>query len=778
MPNPNAFPSSNSGDNFSQASEQSKDIERTAEELRGTYQVRGEKTEKAKRIAELLARKAAIQKEREEILARLAVLDPTFVAGGAPQSGQTSQPNQTPGQQDPTQPEQPNQPQGAQSDQLSQPQAAQPQSPSIPTPIFPDSPSQGTFSFKESLDYSTPSNSPSNTPSNSPSNTSSNTPSNSQPNTPPNVPSADPSSTSANAANSEETITASAVAEKAKKNPSLKSILIGATATALAAVIGLSAFGGLSAFKKQNQNNKNQDSEPGTISGGVITENVNNISPTNPENQNTEKGIIDGYDKTGMFLSEHKAGPYNFANATEVAELFGNDEVEMLKYTARNQVESFADYLANLPAALQPEGLKGLTLGQTEKKLEDLNNTSKTAYDQLRQEFDKIMDNAYTRRVVLNGQYDNAYMDKIDKNGPAVHDNMRLIKWTSTEHNLEATEFYWLDENGQEIGSMICKMTPIYDEQGNIVSFSGCEQGVVKTGSTPVHNDIPAAPAEPEPEQKSDPGSEPGNSDPGTVSGGQVDKTPDPTGTISGGSIGETPTPNPAPTPTGTISGGSIPTPPFRPTPPRPNPNPGPTPVDTPLAPKNPQAEIRNAGPNVDQRSRDDNETPFTTYEQDQANFDRIEDRVQQDIESTIEAFRAEQEQAERERQAAEEAEQRRNEQTEEAANRQAELEREARESEEVSAREAAQAELERQAEAVRQANEAIADAYEQSSETQAEAAPAEQAAAFEQETRETLQENANEAAEAGQANAEQMSVNNEARDAADFANGAFDLNF
>ena len=86
------------------------------------------------------------------------------------------------------------------------------------------------------------------------------------------------------------------------------------------------------------------------------------------ETAERERGIYDGYGEKGMYLSEHKTSPVAFANATEVAEVCDDDEVEMIKYTAHNQVESFADYLANLPEELQPDGFKGLSILETVAK--------------------------------------------------------------------------------------------------------------------------------------------------------------------------------------------------------------------------------------------------------------------------------------------------------------------------------------------------------------------------------------------------------------------------
>ena len=207
----------------------------------------------------------------------------------------------------------------------------------------------------------------------------------------------------------------------------------------------------------------------------------------------SETGIHNGYGEKGMWLSENKSGRYAFANAAEVAEVCNNDEEEMMNYAADNQVESFADYLANLPEELQPEGFKGLSIVDTEHKLEEL---SEQDFKEIKKQFRGLMDKAFTRRVVANGKYDNAYMALKDINGDAIHENMDIIKCTTNEHNLEVTEFYWKDDNGNEIGSMMVKMSPVRDNDGKIVSFKGCMQ-VIKPyeQGSPVYKKLTVVPA-------------------------------------------------------------------------------------------------------------------------------------------------------------------------------------------------------------------------------------------------------------------------------------------
>ena len=272
--------------------------------------------------------------------------------------------------------------------------------------------------------------------------------------------------------------------ERAKKNGGLRRYITGAAAIALAGIIAF--FAG-----KGGNTEDNKDPNIGSNRPAVTT-----MAPgaTTAETAEQERGIYDGYGEKGMYLSEHKTSSVAFANATEVAEVCNFDEVDMIKYTAHNQVESFADYLANLPEELQPEGFKGLSILETEAALEALSDED---FEALEGQFGSIMDNAFTRRVTLNGTYDNAYM-RVKNPGEAItHENMELVRCSTEEHNLEVTQFYWVDASGREIGHMTVKITPTTDEKGRD-TFRGCEQ-VVTQGESDIYEGMPEIPT-PEPE--------------------------------------------------------------------------------------------------------------------------------------------------------------------------------------------------------------------------------------------------------------------------------------
>ena len=182
-------------------------------------------------------------------------------------------------------------------------------------------------------------------------------------------------------------------------------------------------------------------------------------------------GIKDGYNEKGMYLSDNKPTELSFGSAVEVAEECDSDECEMIKYTADNQVESMASYLANMPEELQPEGFKGLTIAETETKLESLSDEE---FEQVQKQFNDGIDQAFTRNVDVDGRYANVLMDKKDGSGDVDHENMEAVKCETDEH-ATMRQLFWTDDgtaNGKEIGSLTVKI--IVDEAGNIIG--GCIQ--------------------------------------------------------------------------------------------------------------------------------------------------------------------------------------------------------------------------------------------------------------------------------------------------------------
>lgn len=261
----------------------------------------------------------------------------------------------------------------------------------------------------------------------------------------------------------------------------------------------------------------------------------------NPE---FRQGLIDGYNKEGMWTSTNKPSEIAFASAREVSALFNNDEVDMMQYAAANQTETFSDYLACMPDAIKPKAFRGLTLQQMNEKLESM---SEREYKEIQTWFNNAMDMAFTRRAVLNGRYNNAYMALKNPNGEIDHANMQLVSCTSDEYGTEVTEFFWTDESGKEVGSMLVKLIPVRDAEGNITAYDGCMQAVTPAGSH-IYDGLPS-----------------------------IDPTPTPT---------PTPTPPPTPTPTNPVIHIVEPTP---------------TPTPQPVIPKNPENLVR-----IDEQILDD----------------------------------------------------------------------------------------------------------------------------------------------------------------------------
>ena len=445
--------------------------------------------------------------------------------------------------------------------------------------------------------------------------------------------------------------------EQTKKNAAARKFLIGAGALALAAVIA----GGFMATRKGNQG----PSDPTAIESVV----EDDEAAADYEDMETQ-GIKQGYGEKGMWLSPNKPNEVAFGSAREVREACGNNPVEMVKYTAENQVESLSAYIPSLPPQILEKYLpefSGLTVAETEKKLESLDVES---FDKVMKTFKQIMDSSYIHEDHLPaGEYDNAYMTTIDQDAPINNQNMKLVKCTTYEDGTEVTVFEWFDDNGVSIGTMTVKTG---DEDG-------CMQVVVKKGS-PILEDLEEVVTGSEGTGSETTGSVgTGSEKTGSEGTGSEGTGSEGTGSESTGSEG-----------TGSETTGSEGT--------------GSEGTNT---PKNPEAEIRNAGDHVTQEQLDQTKTPPTDLQQDQANFGNIEQQRQQDTANTAAAEQAATAQADKERQAAVEAEQRRQAQAQAEAAAKAQAEQAAKAAEQQAAREqAAAAAAEQQAAAERAARE------------------------------------------------------------------------
>ena len=514
---------------------------------------------------------------------------------------------------------------------------------------------------------------------------------------------------------------------KAKENSALGKVL---GAAAIAAVTICGVMMGITTVAGNNNTNTTTAASLNYEVSTVVEDSTDDSSvdentATN-ENSETESGIIDGYDEVGMWeRMDDKGWWYDFASAKEVAKLpdINNKVNKMIEYTAGNQVESFADYIANLPEDLQLDGFNGSTILDAEKKLESLTDEE---FEKVKERFNSTIDRAFTRDVVLHGGYHNAYMQKIDSSKPAAHDNMELVKFDSYENGTGAIELYWTDDNtanGIEVGTMAIKIAR--NKDGEV--YGGCMQVVNPIGSNDeVYQNMKKITDVTEESSNTTGESSEESSFTTEESSFQGESSEEPSDITeeSSGAIEES---------SSTIEESSNTTEEFS-TPPV-------------YTPKNIKAEIKNAGDNVDQQKLDETKTPATTIDQDRENFRAIEEQLRQDAERLAEAERKAKEQAAAERRAAEEAEKRR--QEEEASQKAAEeaqaaAEAAAKAATEAAARAQAAAEAAQRAAAEAERQAAAERAARERAQAEADARAAEQAAAAARNADATAQDRAN----------------------------------
>ena len=510
---------------------------------------------------------------------------------------------------------------------------------------------------------------------------------------------------------------------KAKENSAFRKAL-GAAAIA-AVTICVVMMGITTVAGNNNTNTTTAASFNYEVSTGVESS-TDNSSVDKDTASETESGIIDGYGEVGMWEKmDDKGWWYDFASAKEVAKLpdINNKVNKMIEYTAGNQVESFADYIANLPEDLQLDGFNGSTILDAEKKLESLTDEE---FEKVKERFNSTIDRAFTRDVVLHGGYHNAYMQKIDSSKPAAHDNMELVKFDSYENGTGAIELYWTDDNtanGIEIGTMAIKIAR--NKDGEV--YGGCMQVVNPIGSNDeVYQNMKKITDVTEESSNTTGESSEESSFTTEESSFQGESSEEPSDITeeSSGAIEES---------SSTTEESSNTTEEFS-TPPV-------------YTPKNIKAEIKNAGDNVDQQKLDETKTPATTIDQDRENFRAIEEQLRQDAERLAEAERKAKEQAAAERRAAEEAEKRR--QEEEASQKAAEeaqaaAEAAAKAATEAAARAQAAAEAAQRAAAEAERQAAAERAARERAQAEADARAAEQAAAAARNADATAQDRAN----------------------------------
>ncbi|MBR2640976.1 hypothetical protein IKD49_00745 [Candidatus Saccharibacteria bacterium] len=272
-----------------------------------------------------------------------------------------------------------------------------------------------------------------------------------------------------------------ALKEKAHKNKALGKVLLIAGIGALS----LCLFFGFNGKNHRNESYGTKTRTESTIDDDREIPNLDDLTDSSGE-QAEILGIYDGYGEKGMWLdnrNEKQSDSVNFANGEKVLEMFDGDVEEAVKYTAENEVEAFGAYLGCIPQEVKDYYGVGQTFQKNMTILEAdeaLERAPDSLYDKTKKEFFNLMDEAAEEReIVLNGWYDNAYMDLSDKNGSVDHKNMELVKCTTFETGAKATEFVWKDDNGNVLGSLIVKEAccqPVREKTSGPSPFDGMRE--------------------------------------------------------------------------------------------------------------------------------------------------------------------------------------------------------------------------------------------------------------------------------------------------------------
>lgn len=284
-----------------------------------------------------------------------------------------------------------------------------------------------------------------------------------------------------------------ATKEDTNQNPKAKgffnNIVKKVTPIVLTAAIALGGIVGATAIANQDKPQDNTE-PPATEQISGTYSSYDDYSSVGEQHE--QHGIKDGYYEPGEFMSANKGTPYDFANAAEVADAIGvQDECDVMKEVAHNQVESLADQLACIPDTVKAkygvssDFLGGISIKDTEAKIESL---SEADYDKLIKQVDQIWDDAFTESVTLNGEYQNAFMRTSATGDEKVtHNNTEVVACTTQENGTAATKFFWtIDDNANStrMGDVTAKISR--DANGHIAQGEGmgqCTQIVTEVGT-------------------------------------------------------------------------------------------------------------------------------------------------------------------------------------------------------------------------------------------------------------------------------------------------------
>ena len=511
--------------------------------------------------------------------------------------------------------------------------------------------------------------------------------------------------------------TANRIEGKMKGNPGLKGFL------AVGALVGLTAA--ISFVAMSNNNSATVEDEFAAMGFEQWGETSKANALTGYEVlDSTIDGSYQQYDNIGCYNSEGKVSDHAVGNPNKVLEAMGINPEEATA-EQRGAVQEYFAYCMEEPAASVAiagsfAGFEGLTQGQAEDRIHNMTPEEKLAFQAQEKSFFDVTSYHYDTGKGLYRNQSIVEDDNGNKYTKFVESDLtgKEILVGETKLSDDAT-IYWMSK--EDCGNN--------EDQIVVVSSDGSQHTIIIDGGSAGNESAGNESAGNESAGNESAGNESaGNESAGNESAGNESAGNEGTGNEGTGNEG-----------TGDESTGYEDT----------------GDEGTNLTPKNTEAEIQNAGKNVDQQELNQEVTPPTDIKQDEANFEAIEAQHQQDEAAKAEAAAVAAQQAEAERQAAAEAEQRRQ-QEEAAAAQQAAAERQAAEQEAARAAAAEQ-------EAARQA------AAEQAAAAEAERQAAAEQAAREQEQREADARAAEQAAAAAaQAN------NTQEQRAEDFANGNF----
>ncbi len=174
-----------------------------------------------------------------------------------------------------------------------------------------------------------------------------------------------------------------------------------------------------------------------------------------------------GYSKLGLYDSEYKAKPVDFAYAAEVTEAVGENPHDHVEYVADNMSEAFAGYYAFSSIDGETENVE--TLSELVKNTENsLEKQTDEEYGNTLEQWKQWLNESEAEPIELNGNYASLGIIKQNPDGGYDYENMYLDVGENYENGTQAIKFTHRNPNTGEIDGTL------------IVKINGCEQPVVK----------------------------------------------------------------------------------------------------------------------------------------------------------------------------------------------------------------------------------------------------------------------------------------------------------